>query len=1122
LPDLEISNLPVLSAASLQATDPLAIADLSAAETKKITVKDLLEGGFDLVDDATIPAAKISGSTIGVGSVDTAELADLAVTTAKINNDAVTFAKIQNINTDVLLGRASAGAGDVEEIACTLAGRALLDDADAAAQRTTLGLGTLATQSGTFSGTSSGTNTGDQTITLTGDVTGSGTGTFAASLSAGSVDTVELADGAVTYAKIQDTSATDVILGRSSIGAGLVEEITCTAAGRALLADLDATSQRITLGLGDLATSTGTWVNGSSFSGTSSGINTGDQTITLTGDVTGSGTGSFATSIANGSITESKISNNAVTYAKLQTATSGDVLLGRAVSAGTIEEISCTAAGRALLGGADAAAQRTTLGLSSLATATGTWVNGSSFSGTSSGTNTGDQTIILTGSVTGSGTGSFATSISSGAVGTTELADLSVTYGKTNFADGSIPGAKLQTDSVTSLQLAAGSVGASELADNSVDTNALIDGNVTDIKLANGIDGAKLSSDTVTAAKIPAASLDRGLDKTTGSIGHTNLITAATRSGISFDAQGHITATAALVAADLPLATTSAIGAVSIPADSGLSVSGTGELSIANTLTAGTISGITYDGNGLITSAVALTSSDLPVATPSAIGAVSVPGAGGLEVDGSGNLTIANSSVTVGTYPKVTVNQKGIVTSGANLVAADIPDISAVKLTSGTLDIARIGAGTITGDKLADSSTVTFGGAGSTAGIVTFPTASFQGEFFFDAINNDLYLWDGSAWQPVTITSGEIIFAGTYDASTNLVASVTTQGQAAGLTAGSVLPAASNDNRQYYLVVSELGTGTAPAPSVALNPPDILLSNGTTWELLDVSSFVASQQATNISVTPYGGIQSTNVQAALQELDTEKLSTTGGTVTGNLEIGATGSLTFEGPTPDLFETTLAVADPTADRTLTFPDISGTIITSGDTGTVTSTMIADGTIVNDDINASANIAFSKLASLTSGHILIGSASNVTTAVAITGDISISNAGVTSISAGAIVDADINASAAITATKIQAATTSNAGVVQLNNTTSSTSTAQAATANAVKTAYDLAALAIPKAGGTFTGAVTIGSTGSLLFEGATDDSFETTVAATDPTADRTITLPDATGTVALTSQLDDGTF
>lgn len=50
-------------------------------------------------------------------------------------------------------------------------------------------------------------------------------------------------------------------------------------------------------------------------------------------------------------------------------------------------------------------------------------------------------------------------------------------------------------------------------------------------------------------------------------------------------------------------------------------------------------------------------------------------------------------------------------------------------------------------------------------------------------------------------------------------------------------------------------------------------------------------------------------------------------------------------------------------------------------------------------------------------------------------------------------------------------------------------------------------------TITGAVF--NDGSVVFEGATADAFETTLAITDPTADRTITFPDSTGTVALTS-------
>lgn len=53
------------------------------------------------------------------------------------------------------------------------------------------------------------------------------------------------------------------------------------------------------------------------------------------------------------------------------------------------------------------------------------------------------------------------------------------------------------------------------------------------------------------------------------------------------------------------------------------------------------------------------------------------------------------------------------------------------------------------------------------------------------------------------------------------------------------------------------------------------------------------------------------------------------------------------------------------------------------------------IVNADISASAAIAYSKLAALTSANILVGSAANVATSVAMTGDVTISNAGVTTL-------------------------------------------------------------------------------------------------------------------------------
>ncbi len=88
-----------------------------------------------------------------------------------------------------------------------------------------------------------------------------------------------------------------------------------------------------------------------------------------------------------------------------------------------------------------------------------------------------------------------------------------------------------------------------------------------------------------------------------------------------------------------------------------------------------------------------------------------------------------------------------------------------------------------------------------------------------------------------------------------------------------------------------------------------------------------------------------------QEVNGRYLSSLGGTMVGDLNMGEDASITFEGATDDAHETTLTVADPTADRTITLPNVTGTVITTGDTGTVATGMIAadavNGTKIADD-------------------------------------------------------------------------------------------------------------------------------------------------------------------------------
>ena len=103
--------------------------------------KEFRIAGTKVLDATSLGSAVVTSSLTSVGTIATGVWNGTAIATDYIADNAVTYAKIQDVSaTDKILGRSTAGAGVVEEISCTSAGRALLDDADASAQRTTLGL----------------------------------------------------------------------------------------------------------------------------------------------------------------------------------------------------------------------------------------------------------------------------------------------------------------------------------------------------------------------------------------------------------------------------------------------------------------------------------------------------------------------------------------------------------------------------------------------------------------------------------------------------------------------------------------------------------------------------------------------------------------------------------------------------------------------------------------------------------------------------------------------------------------------------------------------------------------------------------------------------------------------
>jgi len=220
-------------------------------------------------------------------------------------------------------------------------------------------------------------------------------------------------------------------------------------------------------------------------------------------------------------------------------------------------------------------------------------------------------------------------------------------------------------------------------------------------------------------------------------------------------------------------------------------------------------------------------------------------------------------------------------------------------------------------------------------------------------------------------------------------------------------------------------------------------------------------------------------------------------------------LVLEGSTVNDYETTIAVTDPTADRTLTLPNATGTLATI--TGTETFT---NKTLTSPDINGgTVDGAAIGASSASTGAFTTASASTAIQTPLI--EYTDGDDAITIADGGAV-----TTSGALTVTGLVTGSSLDVDDVVVDGTTighTDDTDLMTLASGTLTVAGTVAATTLTGDGSGIDGvqATSIGTLAGanpLVLEGATADDYETTITVTDPTADRTLTLPNATGTLA----------
>jgi len=342
-------------------------------------------------------------------------------------------------------------------------------------------------------------------------------------------------------------------------------------------------------------------------------------------------------------------------------------------------------------------------------------------------------------------------------------------------------------------------------------------------------------------------------------------------------------------------------------------------------------------------------------------------------------------------------------------------------------------------------------------------------DIVLDADGGDIFVKDaGTTFGSLTNSSGNLIIkSGTTTALTFSGANVTAAGNV-GVDGNLTVTGTSTFNG------GTINLGDAASDTIVFNG---LVSGNIVFEGSTSDSFETTlapgNPSSDITLTLPSASSDTLVGRATTDTLTNK------TITSPTVSGLTlsdSAISFEGSTANSFETTLTVTDPTADRTITLPNATGTLISHG--------------MFSGDATVATNGALT-LATVNSN---VGQAGSATAIPVVT------------VNAKGLVTAVSTAS--ITTTLTIGADSGSDDTVSLASDTLDFSGGSNITTTVSNNDISIALDASPSVTN-----LTVG--GNIVFEGSTADSFETTLAVTDPTADRTITIPNKSGTVAMTS-------